>query len=98
SKVNHNINWIRRLLSVLPKADLHIEVGKFDLQKMKNPAINSEGYQQGDLYGYKTVKQFVLARDNYTSHVFKIMGCNLKINNNIYFYLGRNNYVNILIT
>lgn len=98
SKVSHNINWIKRLLSVLPKADLHIEVGKFDIQKMKNPAINGEGYQRGDLYGYQTVKQFVLARDNYTCQVCKKKGGKLKIHHIIYRSLGGTNTVDNLIT
>ena len=98
SKVNHNINWIKRLLSVLPKADLHIEVGKFDMQKMKNPEINGEGYQQGDLYGYQTVKQFVLARDNYTCQVCKKKGGKFKIHHIIYRSLGGTNTVDNLIT
>lgn len=98
SKVNHNINWIKRLLAVLPKADLHIEVGKFDIQKMKNPAINGEGYQRGDLYGYQNVKKFVLARDNYTCQVCKKMGGKLKIHHIIYRSLGGTNTVDNLIT
>ena len=98
SKVNHNINWINRLLSVLPKADLHIEVGKFDIQKMKNPAIKGKGYQQGDLYGYQTVKQFILARDDYTCQVCKKKGGKLKIHHIIYRSLGGTNTVDNLIT
>ena len=98
SKVNHNINWINRLLLVLPKADLHIEVGKFDIQKMKNPNIKGKSYQQGDLYGYQTVKQFVLARDNYTCQVCKKKGGKLKIHHIIYRSLGGTNTVDNLIT
>ena len=98
SKVKHNINWINRLLSVLPKADLHIEVGKFDIQKMKNPNIKGEGYQQGDLYGYQTVKQFVLARDEYTCQVCKKKGGKLKIHHIIYRSLGGTSTVDNLIT
>ena len=98
SKVKHNINWINRLLSALPKADLHIEVGKFDIQKMKNPNIKGEGYQQGDLYGYQTVKQFVLARDNYTCQACKKKGGKLKIHHIIYRSLGGTNTADNLIT
>ncbi|PLA83940.1 HNH endonuclease [Ligilactobacillus agilis] len=98
SKVNHNINWVKRLLAVLPKPELHIEVGKFDMQKMKNPNIKGEGYQQGDLYGYQTVKQFVLARDNYTCQACKKKGGKLKIHHLIYRSLGGTNTVDNLIT
>ena len=98
SKVNHNINWIKRLLAVLPKPELHIEVGKFDIQKMKNPNIKGKGYQQGDLYGYQTVKQFVLTRDNYTCQACKKKGGKLKIHHIIYRSLGGTNTVDNLIT
>lgn len=98
SKVNHNINWINRFLMVLPNPVLHIEVGKFDIQKMKNPMITGLGYQQGDLYGYQTVKQFVLARDNYTCQVCKQKGGKLKIHHIIYRSLGGTNTIDNLIT
>ena len=98
SKVNHNINWINRFLTVLPSPALHIEVGKFDIQKMKDPTINGLGYQQGDLYGYQTVKQFVLTRDNYTCQVCKQKGSKLKVHHIIYRSLGGTNTVDNLIT
>ncbi|GAG87286.1 unnamed protein product, partial [marine sediment metagenome] len=34
-----------------------IEVAKFDFQKLRNPEISGEEYQQGTGYGYHTVKQ-----------------------------------------
>ena len=98
SKVNHNINWINHFLMVLPSATLHIEVGKFDIQKMKDPTIKGLGYQQGDLYGYQTIKQFVLARDNYTCQVCKQKGGKLKVHHIIYRSLGGTNTVDNLIT
>lgn len=98
SKVNHNINWINRFLMVLPSATLHIEVGKFDIQKMKDPTIKGVGYQKGDLYGYQTVKQFVLARDNYTCQVCKQKGGKLKVHHIVYRSLGGTNTVDNLIT
>lgn len=98
SKVNHNINWINRFLTVLPAVELHIEVGKFDIQKMKDPTIKGLGYQQGELYGYQTVKQFILDRDNYTCQVCKRKGGKLKIHHIIYRSLGGTNTVDNLIT
>lgn len=98
SKVNHNINWINRFLRVLPAVELHIEVGKFDIQKMKDPTVKGLGYQQGDLYGYQTVKQFILARDNYTCQVCKRKGGKLKIHHLVYRSLGGTNTVDNLIT
>lgn len=98
SKVQHNIRWIKRFQSVLPNSELHIEVGKFDIQKMKDPSITSKGYQHGDLYGYQTVKQFVLARDNYTCQVCKKKNGKLCVHHIIYRSLGGTNVPSNLIT
>lgn len=98
SKCQHNINWINRFLDVLPKVDLHIEVGKFDIQKMKNPVITKFGYQQGDAYGYETVKQYVLARDNYTCQVCHHKGGRLNVHHIIYRSKGGTNRPDNLIT
>lgn len=98
SKCHHNINWINRFLAVLPNPALHIEVGKFDMQKMKDPNIQGTGYQQGDLYGYQTVKQYVLARDEYKCQVCKKKGGKLKIHHIIYRSEGGTNAPSNLIT
>ncbi|MDC2828460.1 RNA-guided endonuclease IscB [Limosilactobacillus mucosae] len=97
-KCQHNINWINRLLAVLPNPALHVEVGKFDLQKMKDPDIQGVGYQYGDLYGYQTVKQYVLARDEYKCQVCKKKGGKLKIHHIIYRSQGGTNVPSNLIT
>ena len=98
SKCQHNINWINRFIDVLPNVNLHIEVGKFDLQKMKDPTITNIGYQQGDQYGYETVKQYVLARDNYTCQVCHHKDGKLKVHHIIYRSKGGTNRPDNLIT
>lgn len=98
SKVQHNIRWIKRFQAVLPDSELHIEVGKFDIQRMKDSDITNEGYQHGDLYGYQTVKQFVLARDNYTCQVCKKKNGKLCVHHIIYRSLGGTNVPSNLIT
>lgn len=97
-KCQHNINWINRFLAVLPNPALHIEVGKFDMQKMKDPDIQGVGYQYGNLYGYQTVKQYVLARDEYKCQVCKKTGGKLKIHHIIYRSQGGTNVPSNLIT
>ncbi|GAF39320.1 paclitaxel taxanoid biosynthesis susceptibility protein ts1 [Agrilactobacillus composti DSM 18527 = JCM 14202] len=100
NKVQHNINWIQRIQAVLPKAELHIEVGKFDMAKMVQPGITGLGYQQGDLYGYETTKQYVLDRDNYTCQICrgKNKDPKLKIHHIIYRSNGGTNQVSNLLT
>jgi len=63
---------------------LTIEVGKFDAQKMINPAIQGVDYQQGQTYGYHDVRYFVFARDQYTYQVCKGKGKILNTHHIVY--------------
>jgi len=71
SRMDNTFRWIDKFISFLPDPKLVIEVGKFDVQKMKNPDIQGKEYQQGDSYGYFNTRYYVLARDNYTCQVCK---------------------------
>lgn len=66
SKVDHTIRWIDRFLDVMPQNAKHrIEVGRFDMARMKNPEIHGELYQRGPLYDKENIKAYVLDRDGY---------------------------------
>ena len=69
SRLDNTFHWIDRFMALLPNPQLSIEVGKFDVQKMMNPAIQGVEYQQGPTAGYYDVRYFVLARDQYTCQV-----------------------------
>lgn len=69
NRLNHTFRWIDKIRLLVPKPDLHIEVGKFDTAKMINPDINGVDYQHGQTYGFYDVRYFVFARDNYTCQV-----------------------------
>lgn len=71
SRISHTFHWIEKFTALLPKPILHIEVGKFDVQKMLNPDIQGIDYQQGQIFSYHDVRYFVFARDNYTCQVCK---------------------------
>lgn len=71
SRIDNTFRWIDKFLSVLPSPQFHIEVGKFDVQKMKNPDIKGTEYQEGNSYGYFNTRYYVFARDNYTCQVCK---------------------------
>ena len=71
SRINNTFMWIDRFMDLLPNPNLNIEVGKFDVQKMMNPDIKGEEYQQGETYGYYDVRYYVFARDNYTCQCCK---------------------------
>ena len=67
SKIDHHIAWINRYMDILPQGTkLRIEVGRFDMARMKDPTIHNELYQQGPQYDYENMKAYIFARDNYT--------------------------------
>lgn len=46
--------------------DLHIEVGKFDMKKIRNPKIEGKEYQEGNTFGFYNTRYYVFERDHYT--------------------------------
>ena len=58
-----HLNLIKRLEKILPISKRIIEVGNFDIQKLENPEIKEEEYQQGSLFGYQNMKAFLFARE-----------------------------------
>ena len=65
-KFNTHINLINKLKSLLPINDnrVIIEVGNFDIQKIENPDIQGIQYQQGSLYEYQNMRNFLIAREH----------------------------------
>lgn len=64
-KINTHIQVIQRLYEILPITKLIIETAQFDIQKINNPEISGEEYQQGDQLGFWNVREYVLFRDNH---------------------------------
>lgn len=69
SRIDNTFFWIDKFVSLLPNPKLSIEVGKFDIQKMKNPNIQGKEYQEGDTFGFYNTRYYVFERDNYTCQV-----------------------------
>ena len=90
--------WIDKFSKLLPNPILHIEVGKFDTQKMINPDITNEEYQKGQCAGYYDVRYFVFARDNYTCQVCKKKNKILNTHHIIYRSQGGTDRADNLIT
>ena len=66
SNADHNINELKKIMSLLPSsAELTIELGKFDIQKMNNPEIEGVVYQQGPAYYYSNRREYHLALQGY---------------------------------
>lgn len=64
-KVKSHLKVIRLVRDLLPIAKTTIEVAQFDAQKIKNPDIKDEEYQQGEQMGFWNVREYVLARDGH---------------------------------
>lgn len=70
-KVECHLNVVDRIARLLPVSSITAEVASFDVQKVKNPDIEGECYQQGDQLGFWNVREYVLCRDNHTCQCCK---------------------------
>ena len=98
SKLDATFMWIDKFSKLLSNPILHIEVGKFDTQKMINPDITNEEYQNGQCTGYYDVRYFVFVRDNYTCQVCKKRNKILNTHHIIYKSKGGTDRADNLIT
>lgn len=64
-RLDFTIKEIKRVYSFLPVTNLVVEITPFDNQKLINPKIKPWEYTQGKMHGYKTIKEYLLTRDNY---------------------------------
>ena len=64
-KVESHINIIGKLHRILPIRKIIVEVASFDIQKIKNPNIHGEEYQQGEQLNFWNVREYVLHRDGH---------------------------------
>lgn len=69
-----HLNLINKIKSLLPVSKVRIEVGKFDIQQLENPNINSTDYQQGTMYQYRNRIGYLLAREHGTCQYCKKQG------------------------
>ena len=64
-KIESHLKVIRLVHKLLPITKTTIEVAQFDAQKIKNPGIKGDEYQQGEQMGFWNVREYVLARDGH---------------------------------
>ena len=64
-KIESHLKVIRLVHKLLPITKTTIEVAQLDTQKIKNPDINGDDYQQGEQMGFWNVREYVLARDGH---------------------------------
>lgn len=65
NKIDTHLKVIENVGKILPISKVCVEVANFNIQKIKNPEISGEGYQQGDQLGFWNVREYVLYRDGH---------------------------------
>ena len=64
-RIDAHIRVIDNVCSILPVSRVIVEVAQFDTQKIKNPDISGDEYQEGDQLGFWNVREYILARDGH---------------------------------
>ena len=64
-KLDAHTKLVECLKSRLPITKVVVEVAKFDIQKINNPEIQGEQYQQGEQLGYSNLTAYIRHRDGY---------------------------------
>lgn len=60
-RVETTMSWVHKFQKLVPISKIVVERVKFDMQKMQNPDINGDEYQQGTLQGYN-VREYLLEK------------------------------------
>ena len=68
-RADSHMRAIKFVCKMLPIARIRLEIGKFDSQKIANPTIHGEEYQQGTLAGWENLKAYAKWRDGYKCRV-----------------------------
>lgn len=65
NKIQAHLKLVADIHKILPVTKIVAEVAQFDIQKIKNPEISGEEYQQGEQLGWANVREYVLFRDGH---------------------------------
>ena len=71
NKIQAHFKVVADVHKILPVSKIVVETASFDIQKIKNPSIESVGYQQGEQLGFWNVREYVLFRDGHTCQCCK---------------------------
>lgn len=70
-KIQSHLSIVAKLHKFLPISSITVETASFDIQKIKNPFIQGEEYQQGEQLGFWNVREYVLFRDGHVCQCCK---------------------------
>lgn len=65
NKIHTHFKVISDVHKILPITKIIVETASFDIQKINNPDIQGEEYQQGDQLGFWNTREYVLFRDDH---------------------------------
>ena len=66
NKIQTHITVVKNAYKILPISKIIVETASFDIQKIKNPNIEGEDYQNGEQKGFWNIREYVLCRDGHT--------------------------------
>ena len=66
NKIQTHITVVKNAYKILPISKIVVETASFDIQKIKNPNIEGEDYQDGEQKGFWNIREYVLWRDGHT--------------------------------
>ena len=64
-RIDSHVRLVEDVMKILPITEIIVEIGLFDTQKISNPEISGEEYQNGQMTGFDNVKAFVKFRDKH---------------------------------
>ena len=70
-KIDTHLKVVENVCKILPISKIVVEVASFDIQKIKNPDIQGDEYQQGEQLGFWNVREYVFFRDRHTCQCCK---------------------------
>lgn len=79
-KLDSHVRLVDQIKKLLPIHQVIVEVASFDIQAIKNPAIEGILYQQGEQLGFWNLREYILHRDG---HMCQHPHCKNKASNPI---------------
>ena len=70
-KIETHLQVVSDVYKILPVFKITVETASFDIQKIKNPDIQGEEYQQGEQLNFWNTREYVLWRDSHTCQCCK---------------------------
>lgn len=65
-KLDSHLRYIESIKKILPISKVIVEVGNFDIQKIKNPDIQGKEYQEGEQKDFWNLREYIFHRDGHT--------------------------------